>query len=132
MKKTEFLKAKNAYVIAKAACEVAQEEHDAAERNLVSHHGYGKHLIFTLDIDTETFESLCAEFERECACEILELDSAKKTLRAAEKRLAEIAIKDIPLPAAERAAFAQKVQTNAALRDKVIDLALRLDVRTIP
>lgn len=132
MKKTEFLKAKNAYVIAKAACEVAQEEHDAAECNFVSNHGYGKHLIFTLDIDDETFDSLCAEFERECSGEISELNSAKETLRAAEKRLAEIAIKDIPLPAAERAAFAKKVQTNAALRDKVIDLALRLDVRTIP
>lgn len=34
MKKTEFLKAKNAYVIAKAACEVAQKESDAAQQQI--------------------------------------------------------------------------------------------------
>lgn len=132
MKKREFLKARNAYLIAKAACEVAKEESDATERRLVKRHGFGNNLIWTADIDTDTFESLCVEFENECSREISELNAAKATLATAEKRLAEIAIKDIPLPAAERAAFAQKVKSNAAIRDKVIDLALRLDVRTIP
>ena len=39
MKKREFLKARNAYLIAKAACKVAQEESDTAERNLVYRRG---------------------------------------------------------------------------------------------
>lgn len=132
MKKREFLKARNAYLIAKAACEVAQEESDAAERKLVYQHGFGNNLIWTADIDESTFEKLCEEFEKKYPREISELADAKATLADTEKMFAEIAIKDIPLPPAERAAFAQKVKSNAAIRGKVIDLALRLNVRTIP
>lgn len=132
MNKQEFLKARNAYIIAKVACEVAQEESDAAERELVSQHGFGNELIWTADINDETFKSLCKEFDEKCSREISNLDTAKAALANAEKRLVEIAIKDIPLSDTERASFAQKAKSNAVVRDKVIDLALRLDARTIP
>ncbi len=132
MRKKDFLKARNLYIIAKTAYEVAKEESDAAERALVEQHGFGNNLIWTADIDDPTFEALCEEFETKCSREITQLEEAKATLADAEKRFAEIAIKDVPLPAAEFAAFAQRVNSNAAIRAKVIDLAIQIDVRTIP
>lgn len=132
MKKKDFLNARNAYAIAKAAYEVAKEDYDNAELELMARHGYEGKFIWTADIDDTTFEKLCEEYEKEHAREISALRAAETALHEAEKAFAETAIVDIPLPAEELESFKQKVKTNAAIRAKVIDLAMKLDVRTIP
>lgn len=133
MTKRNFLKAKSAYITAKCIYKTAKENADNAERAFMERRGYGDNkYIWTADIDEATFDALCEAFIVECAKENAALRAAESELSKAERAFAEIAVSDVPLPAAKLTVFKEKINTNAAIRSKVIDLAMQLDTRTIP
>lgn len=132
MARDRFLEARRTYVIAKAACEIAKCNADNAERAFMERRGYHNKMVWTADVDETTFAILCEEWAVECANENENLAKAQAALNEAEKLFAEIAISDLPLPVSDLSAFRKAINTNAAIRAKVIDLAMKLDVRTMP
>ena len=133
MTKKDFLEARRTYVMAKACYEIAKTDADKAECAFAERRGYGYKLIWTLvDLDEVTFEKLCEEWAVECTNENEKLAKAQAVLNEAEKHFAEIAVTDVLLPASELSAFRAAINANAAVRSKIIDLAMKLDVRTMP
>ena len=132
MTRREFLNARNAYLIAKAALDTAKEDEQRAEREFMARKGYEGEYIWTVDLDETAFDALLEDYERECAAELAAVTAAEKLYNESAARLADLAASVAPLPAAELTAFKHSAHTNAATREKVIEIALKLDARTIP
>ncbi len=128
----EFINARNAYILAEAAYKTAKNNTDEAECKFMISRGYGNKYIWMVDVDSEILDALYQDFAKEYPDENAALIAAEDVASIARKKFAEVALSIVPLPVAEREILEKGIATNAAQRAKVIDLAMRLDVRTIP
>ena len=80
--------------------------------------------------ELDEFERLCTEFENSPFNLANDLQIAAQLLTAAEEALLAWALDLAPEPI--RAVLAKGISDSCATRKKLIDLALRLDVSTVP
>ena len=125
------------YLIAKAHLQTLEEIHLEAEKQfiidnkIVNSDGKVPQRFFMMDNETE-MEKQCIMFEEipENQQQWLEIIEAKRILKEAEQNLIDYALNIIPLP--QKQVLENGAKTNYIIRQKIIDLVLRLDVSTLP
>lgn len=137
MMKRTTNKFQRSYMVAKARVEAVKAQQEAIEKKYIADNGISNpdgsipKLIYCME-DDAAFEKA----NEECSSLIVaagleaELSAANDTLKAAEDRL--IAYGLSLAPAGVRAALEKDVKENYTTRQKVLDLAFRLDVSTVP
>lgn len=136
MKKT-MNKFQEAYIIAKSRVKAIESHQDDIEKKYISDKGIVNldgsvpdHL-WCMD-DDDAFEKA----NEECGALIIaaglesELKEARAALKSAEDRLISYGISLAPIGVRET--LERAVQQNALTREKVLDLAFRLDASTVP
>ena len=136
MKKT-MNKFQKAYMIAKSRVKAIESHQDDIEKKYISDKGIVNmdgsvpdHL-WCMD-DDDAFEKA----NEECGALIVaaglesELNEARAALKSAEDRLISYGLSLAPISV--RATLERAVQQNALTREKVLDLAFRLDTSTVP
>lgn len=136
MKRTEN-KFQRSYMVAKARVEEIEsrqteiEKKYIADNGIVNPDGSVPEFLYCMD-DDAAFE----EANEECSALIIaagleeELISARAALKAAEDRLIAYGLSLAPVGV--RVTLEKAVQQNATTRAKVLDLAFKLDVSTVP
>lgn len=130
-------KAQRDYLDAKAkfealvAREKGMEQAYIAAHGIVNPDGSTPERIYCIDDDT-AFEQANVEFPAQvAACGLeAEYDTARVALRAAEDRLIEYGLSLAPVSV--RGTLEQGMKEKHAVRQKLIDLTLCLDVSTVP
>ena len=125
------------YMAAKALVETLEEREKQMEQAYIAAHGIinpdgtTPERIYCI-MDEAVFDEANEESAAEiAACGLeAEYNDARAALIAAEDRLIEYGISIAP--AGIRATLAKGAKVNYAARQKLIDLALRLDVSTVP
>jgi hypothetical protein len=130
-------KIQRTYALAKAQHDAIKADNDRREAEFCAEHGYkteeGNPALHVWMIDDETIfeaasEEFCALNEQNGQEEI----DAREALRAAEDALIEWGLSVMPLGLKkERETLRRESERNYTIRKKLIDLAFRLDARTI-
>ena len=126
-------------LIAKAHLQTLEEIHLEAEKQfiidnkIVNSDGKVPQRFFMMDNETE-MEKQCIMFEEipENQQQWLEIIEAKRILKEAEQNLIDYALNIIPLPQKEKQVLENGAKTNYTIRQKIIDLVMKLDVSTLP
>lgn len=125
-----------AYMIAKSCVDALESNFDELEKKYISDKGIvntdgsvPKHL-WCIDDDAE-FEKANEEFEALIVAHGLEneLNEARDRLKSAENELIAFGLSLAPINV--RATLERAVMQNALTREKVLDLAFRLDASTV-
>ncbi len=132
-----MIKVQSAYALAKAYHDTIKAENDQREADFCRARGYvteeGNPALHVWMIDDESIfeaanEEFCAVNEQNGQEEI----NAREVLRAAENALIEWGLSVMPLGLKkERETLRRESERNYTIRKKMIDLAFRLDARTI-
>lgn len=125
------------YITAKALVEMLEQQMEQMERAYISAHGIVNpdgttpKLIYCIT-DDSAFDKANEEFSAQvAACGLeAEYNTAQDALRAAEDRLIRYGLSIAP--AGVLATLEKGVKANCTIRQKLIDLVLRLDVSTVP
>ena len=130
--KGTFKAALKEYKASKAAVDNLEERINRKDRALCANYGHDG-LSWTMENDAD-FESVLVELEKYVESTGLQeqVNDARKKFQEAEQGFARVAVGLMPNAyAGERAALVDKVERDYSTLQKVIDLALQLDVRTI-
>lgn len=130
-------KAQRDYLEAKTRLEAVEERQKRMERAYIAAHGIANpdgctpERIYCID-DEEAFEKANEEFSAEVAACGLEAENntARAALKAAEDGLIEYGLSLVPVNV--RGTLEQGMKERSAVRQQLIDLALRLDPSTVP
>ena len=130
-------KAQRDYLEAKTRLEALEERQKQMERAYIAAHGIANpdgctpERIYCID-DEEAFEKANKEFAAEVAACGLEAENntARAALKAAEDGLIEYGLSLVPVNV--RGTLEQGMKERSAVRQQLIDLALRLDPSTVP
>lgn len=130
-------KAQRDYLTAKARLDALEAEQEQMERDYIAAHGIvnpgGKvpERIYCIDDET-VFEKANTEFAAQVAvCDLeAEYNAARAALKEAEDQLIEYGFSMVPVGI--RGTLEQGVRARHAIRQQLIDLALRLDVSSVP
>jgi len=130
-------KTQREYMDAKAHVKALKERKKELEQAYISAHGIVNPDGSTPDriycIDDETaFDKANVEFSSEMAARGFddEYEAARNRLKAAEDNLIKYGLSIVP--AGIRDTLAEGAKSNGTVRQKLIDLVLRLDVSTVP
>ena len=137
--KSKLSPAQKAYMYAKANQQAAHEAEQAANHAwLVAHDirnsdGSVPAISWQYDGNEEEAEKLFAEMDKDETLNALWNDSmtANHMLREAENDLIDWALSVPGIPAKEKATLRQNLH-RLSIRDRLIDLAMKLDPSTIP
>ena len=127
-------KTQKKYAVAKALKESIQQTIEDAEKSLIKDLGItnadecSPALIYMID-DKEDFDKACNEFERLHGDLNDALNAASDALRTAEDALIEQGLRIAP---SEVRRVLERHKNDPRFRGKLIDLAFRLDFRTVP
>jgi len=124
------------YMLAKAYLDTLESEHKELERNyiktqnIINADGTIPEAIYCID-DEETFERINYEFSvlPENTAHWEKILEAKRTLKQAEQRLIDYGLSFAPIK--EREILIKAASHDYVMRQKIIDLVMRLDVSTI-
>ena len=128
-----------AYALARAAYQLAKDEIKRYEQDFIvrenvrNQDGSVPDQIWALDteFDEDYFDALCDKLDSEDAFKALcdAETEAYKNLQAAEDRLVDFSL-SLPMPENVRRTL-QEHRKEYKIRDRLIDLAFRLDTRTV-
>lgn len=128
-----------AYALARAAYQLSKDEIKRYEQGFIEREtirnkdGSIPEHIWALDtdLDEDYFDDLCDKLDAEDAFKALcEAETeAFKNLQAAEDRLIDFSL-SLPMPESVRRTL-QEHRKEYKIRDRLIDLAFRLDTRTV-
>ena len=130
--KNTFKAALREYKVAKANMDKLDGRINRKDRAICAKYGHDG-LSWTMENDAD-FEAVLLELEKYVESTGLQerVNDARKKFREAEQGFARVAVGLMPNAyAVERAALVDKVERDYSTLQKVIDLALQLDVRTI-
>lgn len=130
--KGTFKAALKEYKASKAVVDKLEERINRKDRALCAKYGHDG-LSWQMEDDTD-FEAVLLDLEKYMDATGLQeqVNDARKKFREAEQGFARVAVGLMPNAyAVERAALVDKVERDYSTLQKVIDLALQLDVRTI-
>lgn len=123
------------YLTSTALVETLRELLDELEKAFLISTGYKENgktptALFTIE-DDETFDRLCLEFDNMDDVKTLnaQYSTAKRQAVKSEKELVKYGLS--LLPPAEREVLTKAVETNINYRNKVIDLTMKLDTKTV-
>ena len=130
-------KAQRDYLEAKTRLEALEERQKRMERAYIAAHGIANpdgctpERIYCID-DEEAFEKANEEFSAQVAACGLEAENntARAALKAAGDGLIEYGLSLVPVGV--RGTLEQGMKERSAVRQQLIDLALRLDPSTVP
>lgn len=130
-------KVQKAYALAKAAYKAAEDEETRVERAFIARHniknsdGTTPDYLWKWDAPDDEWDAMNALLDAEeggqAALDMM--DAAKKALVSAEDALIEYAISISP--AGIRDTLRRGAKNQLSVREKLIDLAFRLDTRTV-
>lgn len=122
-------KIQKAYATAKAAYDAASQAVDTYEARWLQSNGYGVTSLFHID-DEDQFDAACAKYDADQTAAALseKFDACRRSLRAAENDLIEMGLQLAPAGIRESLRASKSVE----VRNRLIDLAFRLDTRTVP
>jgi hypothetical protein len=116
-----------AYIQAKAIHESANDRMDELEADFLASRGRDEKHIHAID-DDSAFDLLNTEFSEESKEEWAALVRAREDLKQAENDLIAYGLSIIPKKYAE----ILRSSRNIKVRQEMIELAFRLDIRTVP
>ena len=123
-------KQQKAYTTAKAALEAAEEILAEREKSFLEHRGRPEDRLHEIE-DERAFDSLLIEFYEDPEIVALEEDvhAKRDALRASENSLIEYALG--LSPAGVRETMRQGAATQIKIRQKLLDLVMKLDTKTV-
>lgn len=119
-----------AYITAKAAMEAAENILIGREKSFLEHRGRKEDRLHEIEDETD-FDSLLIEFYEDPEIVAMEedLQAKRDTMRAAEDRLIVYALGIAP--AGVRETLRNGAATQIKIRQKLLDLAMKLDTKTV-
>ena len=128
--KESFKTIRNRYLILKAALEVAEDELNMLEESYLKQAGRKEDRIYKIE-DEDAFNLHNLKFEELTKAEWKEYLSIKDAKKRLECELIKISLDLVPLPNQQKAALKANAKTNYTVNQKLINLALRLDINTV-
>jgi len=122
------------YAEAKAVCDAVAQEQKENEAKFIQDSGYKNpdgsipKVLYQIEDDSE-FDRLCEEYEASTLNVCDRLVEAERVLRDAEDKLIDYGLSLAPKNVREVLGARRDV---VSVREKLIDLAFRLDTRTLP
>ena len=118
------------YMLAKAAVAMAEDNENAYEAKFLEERGHSEPHCWQID-DNNVFESVIHELDDDAEYHrlFMETRAAEERLHEAEERLIDWSLDWVPKSITEKVV---PHRNEFSVREKLIDLAFRLDASTIP
>lgn len=122
-------KIQKAYAVAKADYDSAKESLEGYERQWLQNNGYDVTSLYHIEDDAD-FDAACAKYDSDPTAADLSkrLDAYSEILKIAENALIEMGLNLAPTGIQETLRKSKSIE----VRNRLIDLAFRLDTKTVP